>query len=112
MQIASATITSSTRRARLMAIMSSERSAAHHCIQGKGRRLEYRSGQTLAASGYMCTSRYAYHLEPNGLQRQRWALQPRILSRMLPPLLYYVIDTSEARGVEFVIIVDGIEPRK
>ena len=46
--------------------MSSERSGAHHCIDGKGRLLEYRSGQTLPSRGYMCISMYTYRLKPKG----------------------------------------------
>ena len=69
--------------------MSSERSAAHDCIDAKGRRLEYRSGQTLLAPGYMCISMYACRVKRNGVQRGRWALQQRAFWRMLRPFLSF-----------------------
>ena len=37
-----------------------------------------------------CAGMYAYRLEPNGLQRQRWALQQRAFSRMLAPFLSFL----------------------
>ena len=71
--------------------MSSERSAAHDCIDGKGRRLEYRSGQMLPAPGYKCTSGVLHapcSRMANG-QRQRWAPpQQGAFSRMLPPSFF------------------------
>ena len=52
--------------------MSSERSAAHDCIEGKSSRLEHDRGRTSPKPGM-----YAHRVQPNGPQRQRWALRQR-----------------------------------
>ncbi len=65
--------------------MSSERSAAHHYIDGKGRRLEYRSGQTLPAPGYMCISMYTYRVEPYGQETETSTVATRLLTHAFLP---------------------------
>ncbi len=67
----------------------SERSAAHDCIDGRGRHLEYGCGQTLPAlPGYMCIAHVCLPRGAEWAWRQRWAVQQRAFSRMLPPFLF------------------------
>ena len=90
--------------------MSSERSAAHHCIDEKRTRLDRVLTRRFQAGLHVCKHVF---LQPGAQwpRRQRWALHQRAFKRILPPFpLFFTYSThfSASSRLECAIKVSHI----